>query len=60
MNHFRLDYNINWNHTKYEHGLLATNHIILVSMGTELLHLGRLTSDSVTDISMKLTFYDCI
>ena len=52
MNHFRLDCNINWTHIKCEHGLQDANNIILVSMGTELHHLGRLTSDSVTDISM--------
>ena len=40
MNHFRLDYNINWNHTICEHRLQDTNHIILVSKGTELHHVG--------------------
>ena len=45
MNHFRLDYNTNWNHTKCEHGLQDTNHTILVSLCTALNHMGRLTSD---------------
>jgi hypothetical protein len=56
MNHLRLDYNINWNQTKFEHGLQDTNHVFLIPLGTELHHQGRLACDSVTYVRMILIF----